>query len=367
MSISYNQELSVDSLTAYLLNEFSRLSGNQAADSLAQFAEELKGSDSVDFEVLLGPLESISRAIPYLSGMDSVLSGSRQLERCARMLSRFTEEVHQIGLGIVLDRIATVSHGVGDNRFEMTILKVCRRLVDAFEQINSTSRHNSDAGQLTIATLNYDGLLTAALTRLRDERVIQLSDLGDEGNQRMCTTTATLSEAYGLRQLDDLRRYSTHLLHLHGSLGWLADSDSNEAWKFSIRDLRRVSYWTEFRDGTVSLIPKVVLTDQKAKVVTDWPYMLAYQILGNRLDSSYFWFIGGYGFGDQPVNAVLERSYRKARNRPPRILIIDPDRRTEERALSVFSPNRGNRRPFDYCDAKFPEAVDTPDFNEFFR
>ena len=297
---------------------------------------------------------------PYLNGMTPLIRRSQRLRRCANDLASFTAEVHRTGLGIVLDRIATCSRGDGD-RFQDSILRVLVKLVSA------PLLDNRDEGALTIATLNYDGLLTAGLLQLRDECGFSSSDLGD-GRSEECVELShrVALDAWRIREDYDLFG-DIYLLHLHGSLGWVSHPNRYTTWKVRIPDLRREEYWTRLREGKVFVTPKLVLTDQKTKVVIERPFSLAYHIFEDRLENSEYWFIGGYGFGDQPVNAVLRRAYWQAQNRrrPPRILIVSPDIRTREKAMSLFAMPRIGREPFEFLKARFPEAVETPELEGF--
>lgn len=358
LSVSYNQELSVASLTQSLLNEFSDLSGNKAANFLAQFARELQAKEGADFETLLGPLESFSRAVPYLSGMATLTSQStHQVRRCGRQLARFAREIHQVGIGVVLDHISEQSKGVGKG-FDQTIMAVCRQLLLA-------ARLDEDRdSMLTIATLNYDGLLPAALTKLHQSSQCTLRDLGDGRASSWLKASDSHSEleSYRIRTIDDLGG-NVNLIHLHGSLGWLVNEHTEEVWKFSIPDLRRQKYWSELINGQELLTPKVVLADRKTRVVSDWPFSLAYSMFENRLLRSDIWFIGGYGFGDRPVNTILERAYKKARIsaqineiEPPIIYIVDLRTDIMDQARRIFPDS------LPYCDLwvdqnGFPEAV----------
>ena len=116
------------------------------------------------------------------------------------------------------------------------------------------------------------------------------------------------------------------------------------------------------------MTPQIVLTDQKAKMIVDRPFSIAYKIFEDRLRSSDFWFIGGYAFGDEPVNAALRRAYQEAhvRGRQPRILIADPDPSTCNKASQIFPPINEWQDSFEYCDALFPWVVDSFTFTEFF-
>jgi hypothetical protein len=54
-------------------------------------------------------------------------------------------------------------------------------------------------------------------------------------------------------------------------------------------------------------LPVVVLSDLKSRAVARYPFDLLYQELWTELTDATTLVVAGYGFGDQPVNSMLER------------------------------------------------------------
>ena len=355
LSVSYSPELSVNRLTRMLRQRFSDLGGDRAETALSQVARDLRGEDREAFEQLLGPLESLSRAIPGLPGLASLASlPADQIGECGTQLADFANEVHRIGLGIVLGLVAEHSVGVGGGRVEGTVVEVCRELGRA------AAPDEASGSILTVATLNYDGLLTAGLLRLHDDGLCALSDMGHGqlSNRLSIAREVPPSGCLGIRAADDLPG-DVQLLHLHGSLGWLTDPDTGDVWKFELPELRGPhgqmrTYWTHLKTGSALLLPKVVLTDKKTRAVAEWPFSLAYLIFESRLRTSERWLIGGYGFGDEPVNQVLRRAYqrRQTLGSPPRVLVIGHGPAVADRARHAIG------HPPQFVDTDgFPGAV----------
>lgn len=365
LSVAYSNDLSVVRLTEAMADRFTELGATDAERALAGIAEDLGQPDPGGFEQLLGPLESLSRAIWGLPGLVA-LSQQPGLEvaNSGAQVAEFARSVHRVGLAIVLGYVADHSVGIGGGQFENTVMRVCRRLVEGCEP---------DAGLgdlLTIATLNYDGLLTSALTSLHEDGICELSDLGHglhRSHRSVTEGIGPLVESWDLRTFDDLIG-DTHLLHLHGSLGWLADPRSNQTWKFDLQSLRSLgglpeSYWDRLLQGQTTVVPKVVLTDQKARAIAEWPFSLAYAIFEERLIASDRWLIGGYGFGDRPINEVLRRARRERQRKglgAPKVLLVGRSPHIEHRAVDVIGPagyltNTGG----------FPGAVDSPLFGQW--
>ncbi len=152
------------------------------------------------------------------------------------------------------------------------------------------------ASPSTNANLSYDGLVNAGLRR----ETVPLADLGSGLHPCQVDIGGTqLTDAHELRIDDDLPPARVHLLHLHGSIGWLR-TDQGELLRCSIDDLRAVNYWREYGAGRISHTPVVVLTDRKTEAVNLDPFALAYRIFGDRLVASDHWLIVGYGSGTYP-------------------------------------------------------------------
>jgi len=364
LSVSYSEELSVARLTHVLQQRFAELGGGDAEEALAAIAHDMGHDNPEAFELLLGPLESLSRAVWGLSGLTALAQQpGGEIAACGATLSEFARAVHRIGLAIVLGLIADHSVGVGGGQFDATVMRVCRTLVEECQPDEGPGDY------LTIATLNYDGLLTSALKKLHDAGLCRLSDLGHGAfaDHRHVSHGAASVDCWSLRTYDDMIG-DTHLLHLHGSLGWLSDPETGETWKFDLQGLRAPAgwpdpYWGKLGEGLGTVVPRVVLTDQKQRAITEWPFSLAYSIFEQRLVDSDRWLIGGYGFGDRPINDALRRA-RQERARqdrpPPRVLLVGTSPGIVGQALA----SAGGTGYLVDADG-FPDAMDGDAFEEW--
>lgn len=216
--------------------------------------------------------------------------------------------LHRLGVGTALDLIATRTQGQGIDQLHAGPGALADGLIAA-----------ANGGVLTIATLNYDGLLHAVLP---DESVADLAtgvgagpvDLGD----------GTVLPSWPLRALADFPDdRAIHLLHLHGSLGWLRGSTSIR--KFRIDDLREADVWGRIANDELGLEPVVVLTDRKDHVPGTAPFALAYKVFADRLAMTRHWCVAGYSFLDLPVNRALAdaAAAREHAGLPePRVLVL---------------------------------------------
>ncbi len=166
---------------------------------------------------MLGPIETLSRSLDALIDLAPIVSSTR----AARPLHDariFAEEVHRIGIATVLDRIAHHSIGVGGSPFE-----TIEGFGDALKGVASPT-------ELTVATLNYDGLTHAALP-LNAGAVADLAD-GRESAVREVVPGNPIG-CYRLRERDDFPDDRTHIIQLHGSLAWLREPETAAVWRFT--------------------------------------------------------------------------------------------------------------------------------------
>lgn len=153
VSIAYNHDLAVDTLTAELLATLSGLSGGDAEEALKRFSKDVSMAPGDHFEALLGPLSPTAAALGQLAQL-SPLAGMApaKVQVSISRVQKFLDEVHRVGLGTVLDLIA--DHGVGSGNFDVT------------EAIAEALIALGPARDLSIATLNYDGLTLAGLMEM---------------------------------------------------------------------------------------------------------------------------------------------------------------------------------------------------------
>ena len=312
-SIVYNSELAIDSLTAGIIAAFNDLAGGSAAgDTLANFARQVTGASRADFEGLLGPLDTITQALPELSGAAAAFATVPWVADPLNDASDALRRLHRLGLGTALQLIATRAHGKGQDA-----------LNDGVGSLVTSLRVLANPGdRLTIGTLNYDGLVLAAL---RENDVADMARGYPEALAEVIPGVQLPS--LPLRTTDDLPDdRPVHLLQLHGSLGWIRSGLSIR--KFRIDDLRTNEYWSQVSRGLATSEPVVVLTDRKDTVVQTFPFGLAYEIFRNRLLKASHWCVAGYSFLDVPVNRALENAIAIRRSLgylDPKLLILGYD------------------------------------------
>lgn len=313
-SIPYNTDLMVPNLTKSVVDAFEPLTGGAAEAALSEFAGNFHGYAEDDFEALLTPLESVGSALMHLAALRQLgASGSQNLEDALQTSAAFCQDAYRVGLGTVLQLIANAGARQGNESFhQATVVEPCRRMSDL-----------KRFGPLSVATLNYDGLLHSGFLDCLGKS--ELDDLSAGYEQRtLMPDGKTPLSCHPLRDRADLRKKSqVHLLNLHGSLGWLED-ESGAMWKFQLDDLRNCGYWEAFKAGETPFNPVVVLTNRKRRRVSEAPFNLAYALFEERLLNSDRWLIAGYSLGDEPLNAIFRRATaaRKKWGKPPRVLVL---------------------------------------------
>ena len=338
LSLSFNEELSVPKLTEWLLGAFRQEGGT--LEALARFAQSA-GTPAETFEQLLGPLDRTARSLPHLEGLLQVATefDRPDLRTALSELATFASRLHDLGLGVVLQRISDMGAAVETPEFERTVLPVCASLKAL------------PGGSVAVATLNYDALLPAAFIRLDDVdpwsgTAREMSDLGDGRSPSHCEPVDDERiDTYELRARSDLLPRKIMLLNLHGSLSWLHETRTGRMHKAAaLGKLRDIGYWDYLKRGNAQCRPLVVLTDQKADVVSDPPFSVAYDGFQEALVAADHWLIAGYGLGDRPVNVALLQAVESLRRiaarkgvdpRLPQVLVIDKDCIVDEKRQEV--------------------------------
>lgn len=352
LSVAYSAELTVAGLTTGMIEAFEELAGGPVEDALSNFAASLGGEPS-DFERLLAPLENAAAALPFLKDLSNitVLDDQAIADNIAGTTA-FLEDWHRVGLGTVLELIADRAHGE-PGALESSVKLVC-------SAIAALETHKP----IGLGTLNYDGLLPAGLLDLH----ISVPDLAAGYAETSRQIGDVELSCWELRSTSDLSESGIQLLNLHGSLGWLYDNITGEGFKFRINELREAKYWELLRDGMTELTPLVVLTDQKSKRVTQWPFGLAYGVFERRLVNSDRWCIGGYGFQDKPVNRILRDCYKRRNEEwsdPPRILVIDSNEDLDALTAKVANAIEADYDAIEVESCGFPDAVGQTKWNEW--
>ncbi|MFA9430021.1 SIR2 family protein [Egicoccus sp. AB-alg2] len=143
---------------------------------------------------------------------------------------------------------------------------------------------------LAIYTLNYDSLLMEALLDSRDGRVVY--DGFPYGEL-----------AYPLAPWPN----QLPLYPLHGTLGAYQTPDGSVR-KTRMEDVRARRMLEGWRDGDFGPgLPAVVLGDAKRHSIRQEPFASYYEALSVDLERASSVVVGGYGFGDVPLNTRLAR------------------------------------------------------------
>ena len=356
LSIAYNPALNVDSLTVELLDRFKR-----ANDDLQAIAGAVDEDDADSFEQLLGPFDAVSAMIRTLPGLRHGAGWAPGFNALGTALVA-AREIHMRGSGIALSIIAEESQNDGD--------------FTAIDTFCSAIAELDNPSELTIATLNYDGLLAAGFLQefiqpgWAVHRTLDICDMAD-GRTR-CELTPDFAdgqaiESWELRRIPDFMPDRARLLNLHGSLGWLRNTeDPEEVRRFRIPDLREANFWPKHSRNETVWEPVVVLTSRKTELTQEWPFQLCYSELIGALGEADRWLITGYGLSDEPVNRGFRRAVRtrKRQRQHARVLVIgtgDPeDLRAQASArLSI---------PIEWITASgdgIPDAIDGDQWREW--
>jgi hypothetical protein len=326
VSVAYNAQLAVPQLTSGIVARFNALAGTTVEDALRAAAQRVSGTSRDDFEALLGPLDATTEALAALRQLSPLASRTASVELAVKRVTRFVADIHRVGLAEVLGLIAERASGQGEAAFDAVPARIARELMAL-----------PAPSPITVANLSYDGLINAGLLR----EMVSMADLASGIHPVTVDVGAGWPlSAHELREDDDLPPSRVHLLHLHGSLGWLRTSDGTFV-KCALDDLRVAAYWRRYANKETKVSPVVVLTDRKTPAVEAEPFALAYRIFGERLAGSDHWLIAGYSFLDVPVNQAFRQALRLRRDlgkTPPNILVIGQGapssiRSTAQRAL----------------------------------
>jgi|SRR5579872_3893214 len=324
LSIAFNPGLAVPRLTQALLDSFGS-SGDPALAVLARAVAE-RGEG---FEQLLGPFDAAADALASIPGFDIFAEQRRpplaDVGTALRRSRQFLQDVYRAGVSITLELIAELGRATEGQARQEVVERFCTAVAGLGEP-----------EELTVATLNYDGLLHAGfLTEVpvSDSRwdpntrpLGQIADLADGswGAERRIVVIPGQPpiEGHPLRTQDDLPLERIALLQLHGSLAWLRDpEDPSQIWKFNLEDLRGQAFWDRWGDGATDWEPVVVLTNRKEPAVGRWPFSLAYEAFTRRLADADRWLMVGYGLGDAPVNRAFHEARRRRGGAPPTLII----------------------------------------------
>ena len=307
ISIGFHPDLTLDRITERVRRHLG--GGAQELATLAQLAypDDVAGGVGVNrgnFETLAGPLD---RLAAVMVAVDRLVRN--QDLAVTRTLRQVSDELRRLYLRVVgnvlreIDRLCVDPNG-GDER------------IDAWDRVNAFAEHlherHEAVGPVTIFTVNYDSLLMSALLHTAPNGRYVYD--GFRGGQ-------DLNEP-----LD--RWQEIALYHLHGSLSWRLDGNG-QVFKTEMDTIRRERVLERWADGNGEPgLPAVVLTDRKVTAVGSYPFALFYEQLDRELDEADTVVVGGYSFGDRPVNTALAR-----------FLLGDP-----ENQIRIWSPSAPEHR-----------------------
>jgi hypothetical protein len=291
LSSGFDPRLTTKALTERVLE---RLGPDyvQALSDLAELAspddvDHPLGVDRGNFEKLAGPVDRIAEAMTAIEALTSssdaaVLAGLRTA----------SSQLRSLYLRIVGSVLAEVDACCTDHSGDSA-----RK--DAWSKLNAFAGKLCalhDVERSAVFTTNYDSLLMSAL--LETGRTIYDGFAGGTLNIPLDRWSGTMA-----------------LYHLHGSVAWVRDeSGLIEKPKLEyVRAIDAIEQWAvgETADGW----PSVVLGDLKTRQVARHPFTLFYGELRAELATARLAVIGGYSFGDTPLNRELASFLAKAEDR----------------------------------------------------
>jgi len=253
------------------------------------------------FERLLGPLDRLSGLMSV--ELAAVIGSVRpDLLDPLREVGDLVRALYVRGVGAVLS--------------EIDALDAATNLDPVREVVRWTTGGLGKYDHLSVYTVNYDPLLDrellASQTEVAQGVVTARYLLADEfsgldedastitlaAGTNPVTAFAPRSEPYG-------RPRAVDLVHLHGGQHWIRTA-SGLVYKAPLADLRAVDAYGRWTRGDPIVVQAaVVLTDQKSVAVLQGPFVDAYARLRHDLTRAHRVVVLGYGFGDEPLNAVL--------------------------------------------------------------
>lgn len=339
LSIAFNYDLNLQSITEEVLRRIERADGGDVVAAMKEIAERTlpDGATSAeDFEMLVGAFGAESRTLDLLRTLAELQDpADRKLRKAIKRVTRFAEQVRDAGISHVLEVIAERSHAYVDDAQDL------HELVEAVT--------NSFDGRVVFGNLNYDTLLLAALLWTCKS---ELADMGHGYRSHRVTLgegESRVAPALRRRRSDFPSEKRIQLLHLHGSITFWGTRDRRACVKLPRELVELEEPWRAMRERSTDIRPLVVLANQrdKADSVGQFPYDLAYSMFADGVQDADDWLIIGYSFRDRPINELLRTEFLD-RKRPPRVLVVThgelPTRRTVERALGWGIDDGSSRR-----------------------
>lgn len=338
LSIACNPELALASITQEVISRIEREHGGATVEAMKKVAVQLipdKGNvHDKDFEKLVGAFGLEHRTLDLLENLSNAL-GDRQsgMKVHIEAVSDFVADVRNQGLSHVLQVITERSHysRINSKGLAELINGICGRF----------------NGRITFGNLNYDTILMAGI--LNSDHSDRLTDLADPRRGAKCLSEDLNLHGFPLRdELNFPPSKSIRLLHLHGSICFWQRCDDGKMFKIAKGEMESSDIARHLRGkGSVDWEPTIVLTSEseKARVVEEHPFSLAYKGIENELNRTRHWLIIGYSFRDQPINEMLRRAFLDFDPKPSVLVVSFGNDVTRNRVEEVLGWGEEDRSP----------------------
>jgi hypothetical protein len=357
------------------------LAYNRDHYSLANLTERVRmrlAAMPTDGGTLLDDLDEIRTSLRP----DFVPRTGESFEDIAGPVDRLANTLSEFG---PLDRVATDEQRSVLHNLEMTLRGLYTRVVGAvleevaahppteagWDPVHDVGRRLAqmtlEQGEMDVFCLNYDALLDAALIAATAWlgpywKAVALSDEFhglDVGMVPLYRPDGSIGqvEAHRWRVGSYYPRFA-HLRfhHLHGAATWMRWG--GDIWKASslgeIRDCGLFTSWAEGveRPGESGAVePVVLLGDQKESSVARRPFNENYEAFAIAVGLADEIILAGFSFMDRP----LTRTIVQHRQQGARVVVINPSKDIEERALEALA--MGKADPLTVINAPLPEGI----------
>ncbi len=295
LSIGFDHRLTTAAITERVVASL----GDEYSDVLHELAELGTPEDAdtapVDvsrggFERLAGPVDRLADALVAMQRLFTGPSTGRLFAGLREASDALRQHYVRI-VGTVLREV-----------------DACCVMEDADEERHASWREmNAFAAELvrlraTTFTLNYDSLLMSAM--LEQERYVYDGFRGGSLNV-------------------PLDRWNEPTLYqLHGSVAWRREPDGL-VYKPRLQAVRQERLLEAWAAGTMDRgLPAVILGDLKTRYTEQYPFSLLYDELHRQLTTESLVVVGGYSFGDRPLNRALARFL--SRDHQNQLLVWNP-------------------------------------------
>ena len=234
----------------------------------------VQGATAQNFEALAGPIDRISQALDLFELLSEAHSPRLMPYRQAAAELR---RLYVSMVGLILEEI---------DRFCVENVEANQSWDDMDDMAAVLGELAEEVDELSVYTLNYDSLLPSAL----HQNEIHYYD-GFRG--------LSLNSP-----LDPWADNPMTFYHLHGSLSWI-DRAGLPTSRATYEESRATWLPAWVAGDDVQGSPAVVLSDLKSRAVQRYPFEIFYSSFASDLEGATLVGVGGYGFGDRPVNQRL--------------------------------------------------------------